>query len=164
MIKVVVLSDTHRNKNVIEQITKIAADAYIHCGDSELSYDDPVLQNIYTVRGNCDLDERFPLSKLIVVGDKRILVVHGHQHNVKSSLMSLHYLAQEQDANIVLFGHSHLYGAEMIENILFVNPGSPLYPRGGKRETYAIIEWDEQQLRVQFSDNTDEIVDEVLFF
>ena len=115
-----------------------------HCGDSELPFDDKLfLAWMNRVRGNCDFESKYPKEILHQLVGNTILAVHGHEHNVKSSLMELYYRAKEKDADIVLFGHSHLYGAEMKDGILFVNPGSTMQPRGGKDATYAVIEWNE---------------------
>ncbi|KXH87282.1 metallophosphoesterase [Sporosarcina sp. HYO08] len=148
-MKIIVLSDSHGDRQTIEAVAGLSADAIFHCGDSELGADDPVLKSMHVVRGNCDYDNNFPKSVIIDVKGKKVLAVHGHEHDVKRSLMNVYYSAKEQEADIVLFGHSHVYGAEMKDDILFVNPGSTLLPRGGNPATYAVIEWDET-LKVTF--------------
>ncbi len=152
------MSDSHGDKETVKAVSALPADAIFHCGDSELSYDDAVLHTMHRVRGNCDRDERFPSSVVVEVQGKKILAVHGHEHDVKRSLMGLYYSAKELDVDIVLFGHSHLYGAEMKEGILFLNPGSTMQPRGGKKATYAVVEWDEM-VRVLFKNRRHETVD-----
>lgn len=161
-MKIVVMSDSHRDKETVKEIAALSADAHFHCGDSELSFDHPVLKDMYKVQGNCDYQADFPLEVITSVQGKTILVVHGHLHNVKSSLMDLYYAAKEHQADIVLFGHSHLYGAEMKEGILFVNPGSTVLPRGGKVPTYAVIEWNEL-VSVEFKDMAHHVVDSATF-
>lgn len=157
-MKIIVMSDSHGDRDTIEMIAGEQGDAYFHCGDSELSYDDPIFQSMHKVRGNCDMDSSFPEAVEVTVGDRKIFAVHGHRHDVKRSLMTIFYDAQEKGANIALFGHSHLYGAEMREGILFVNPGSTLLPRGGNPPTYAVIEWD-KTIKVTFKNMDDEVVD-----
>jgi putative phosphoesterase len=157
-MKIVIMSDSHGDKETVKAVSTLFADATFHCGDSELSFDDPVLNTMYKVRGNCDRDTRFPASVVVEVQGKTVLAVHGHEHSVKHSLMGLYYYAQECEADVVLFGHSHLYGAEMKDGILFLNPGSTMQPRGGKVATYAVVEWDET-LRVTFKNKVHETVD-----
>lgn len=159
-MKIIVMSDSHRNKETVKTVSALHADAIFHCGDSELTVDDPVLQGMHIVRGNCDMDQRFPRSLVVEVGNKRVLIVHGHEHDCKRTLMPLYYAAQEQQADIVLFGHSHLYGAEMKDGILFLNPGSTLLPRGGNEATFAEIEWDET-IRITFKNLALETIDEI---
>lgn len=156
-MKIIVMSDSHGNYSTIEQVANKEADAYFHCGDSEIDANDPVFQSMYKVRGNCDAGEDFPKEVETSINGKKIWMVHGHNHNVKGSLMTIFYEAQEKDVDIVLFGHSHFYGAEMKDGILFVNPGSTLLPRGGNPATYAEIDLDEK-VTVTFKNMNDEIV------
>ena len=142
-MKLVVLSDSHGDTDTIREIASLQADAIFHCGDSELSANNPLLQGIHIVRGNCDHDQQLPAMVVQKAGDDTVLVVHGHEHDVKRSMLTLSYAAAEQQATIALFGHSHLYGAEMINEVLFVNPGSTTQPRGGKAATYAVIDIDD---------------------
>ncbi|WP_342505341.1 metallophosphoesterase [Sporosarcina sp. FSL K6-2383] len=158
-MKLVVMSDSHGDKETVKAVSALPADAIFHCGDSELSFDDPVLHNMHRVRGNCDYDRQFPSSVLVEVQGKKVLAVHGHEHDVRSSLMGLYYSAKELGADVVLFGHSHLCGAEMKDGILFLNPGSTVQPRGGKKATYAVVDWDET-VRVLFKNMLHETVDE----
>lgn len=161
-MKMIVMSDSHGDRETIEKIVALQADAHFHCGDSELAYTDEIFDEMYRVRGNCDMDAAFPEEVVAEVGAHKVLMVHGHRHNVKNSLMSVLYAAQEKGANIALFGHSHLYGAEIKEGILLVNPGSTLLPRGGNPATYAVIEWNEK-VTVTFKNMEDEIIDQVEF-
>lgn len=161
-MKIIVLSDSHGDTATIESIASLPADAMIHCGDSELSADHPALNGLHTVRGNCDRDSRLPVAVTITVGNNKILAVHGHEHGVKQSLLGLSYAAEEEQAKIVLFGHSHIYGAEMQDGVLFVNPGSTVQPRGGRPATYAVIEWD-NRCSVSFYNMQHELVDQAIF-
>lgn len=154
------MSDSHGDRETVAAVSALSADAIFHCGDSELQSDDPILRNMHVVRGNCDHDERFPSSLLVDVKGKSILVVHGHEHDVNRSLLGLYYSAKEISADVVLFGHTHLYGAELNGDVLFLNPGSTRSPRGGKEATYAIVEWDET-LRVTFKNMVHETVDTI---
>ncbi|CAM3107983.1 metallophosphoesterase [Filibacter tadaridae] len=157
-MKIIVMSDSHGDKETIKAVSLLQTDATFHCGDSELAFNDPVLSKVHKVRGNCDIDTRFPSSVVTSVNEKTVLAVHGHEHNVKQSLMALFYAAKECVADIVLFGHSHVYGAEVKDGILFVNPGSTMQPRGGNEPTYAVIEWDET-VRVTFKNLAHKTVD-----
>lgn len=159
-MKIAVMSDSHGDEETVKIVSSLSADAFFHCGDSELSFNNPVLSKMHKVRGNCDYDTEFPASILTSIGEKKIFVVHGHEHNVKKSLMKIYYSAIEKGADFVLFGHSHLYGAEIKDGILFVNPGSVLLPRGGKEPTYAVIEWD-QSVRVTFKNLSHNVIDQI---
>lgn len=160
MMKIIAMSDSHGDVETVKTIANLPADAHFHCGDSELSYDDSTLANMHKIRGNCDEDMTFTNNKKVQVGDINILIVHGHQHNVHASLMELYYFALENDAQVVLFGHTHLFGVEMKDGILFVNPGSTTQPRGGKERSYAIIEWGDK-LEVTFKNMSHEVIETI---
>lgn len=160
-MKIIVMSDSHGDKETVKAVSALPADALFHCGDSELLAEDPLLSGMHIVRGNCDRDAGFPKSLIVEVGGKRVLMVHGHEHDCKRTLLPLYYTAREHQADIVLFGHSHLYGAEMKDGILFLNPGSTLLPRAGNEPTFAEIEWDHDEAgyKISFKNLRLEIID-----
>jgi uncharacterized protein len=143
MSKILIVSDSHGSTELLNEIKEKHAsevDQMIHCGDSELSEDNESISGFTAVKGNCDFYGNFPEEALVEVDGYKILVVHGHLYSVKSSLLSLSYRAEETGANIVCFGHSHLLGAEKIQEVLFINPGSIMLPRGRRERTYVILE------------------------
>ncbi|SER88829.1 metallophosphoesterase family protein [Psychrobacillus sp. OK032] len=151
-MKILVMSDTHRDTEtmgrVLEHWTDV--DAVIHCGDSELAATYFESKPVHIVRGNCDFDDGFPEEVVIDLGNEKILVVHGHKHQVKTTLMPLKYRAEEVQASIVCFGHSHLIGAEYQKGVLYINPGSLHKPRGRKEKSYAIVEKMKHTWQVKF--------------
>lgn len=151
-MQVLVMSDTHGDSHVIEKVREFYpnVDAMIHCGDSELSFSHVALDGMKKVRGNCDADAAFPNELVFDAGDVTFFVTHGHLFNVKTSILSLSYRAKEVGAKIACFGHSHMLGAEMIDDVLFINPGSLLKPRGRKEKSFAIIEMTDEQFKVNF--------------
>lgn len=88
--------------------------------------------NAVCIKANGDISSFLPLKQVLNLEGKRILAVHGHIERVKWSMIRLNFLAQEDKADIVLFGHTHI---PIVENngILYVNPG---YAYGGQ---YAIV-------------------------
>lgn len=135
-MQILVMSDTHGDSNVIEKVRGFYpnVDAVIHCGDSELPFSHKALMGMKKVRGNCDIDKAFPDEIVFDLEDATIFVTHGHLFNVKTSILSLSYRAKEVNAQIACFGHSHVLGTEMIDDVLFLNPGSLLKPRGRKEK------------------------------
>ncbi|KAB7708593.1 YfcE family phosphodiesterase [Bacillus aerolatus] len=155
-MKVLVVSDSHGWSEILTELKERyekEVDVMVHCGDSELSDDDPAIAGYIVVRGNCDTEDEFPYDVVEGVGGRRIFVTHGHRYDVKLSLMKLKYKAQEYGADFVFFGHSHLLGAEKIDDAIFLNPGSITLPRGRREKTYAIVEVDKQQAAVRFFDD-----------
>lgn len=165
VMKLVVMSDTHGDAEVIERVKSYHPDArsVIHCGDSELPFAHPYLNGVERVRGNCDTDPNFLEELLFQVADERIYVTHGHLFDVKNSPMKLIYRAKEVGATIVCFGHSHVLGAEMIDGILFVNPGSLLKPRRIKEKTFMTITTTETHYIVDCYEDTNNLLDQMVF-
>lgn len=151
-MKILVMSDTHEDSNIIDDVKEHigSVDAIFHCGDSELDLHHSSLEGVHVVLGNCDMDSSIPIEVNISVKGTDIYMTHGHLFQVKSSLMSLTYRAKELNAQIVLFGHSHVLGAKMINGVLFLNPGSLKFPRGRKEKSYAIIEKSDSRWLVTF--------------
>ena len=95
---------------------------------------------IIAVKGNRDKGAMYPREKTLIVGEKKILVVHGHNHGIKWGLGKLYYKAKEVGAEIVVFGHTHRRLAEEKEGILFFNPGSITAPRDKLPPSYGLLE------------------------
>lgn len=142
MGKVLIVSDSHGLESELKELRRRHANEVglmIHCGDSELYADDEAINNFLVVRGNCDDEKQFQHDLIEDFAGMRFFVTHGHRYSVKKSLLGLLYRAEEENANIVCFGHSHVLGAEMVRNTLFVNPGSLRLPRGRTERTYCIL-------------------------
>jgi putative phosphoesterase len=153
-MKVLIISDSHGFTDELDAIKERHHDVehMIHCGDSELPHNHPSLYNFQAVRGNCDFDRALPNEIIKENGDVRFFITHGHLYNIKMSLLNLSYRAKEVRANIVCYGHSHLAGAESINNVIYMNPGSICLPRLRKEKTYIILEIENSQALIEFYD------------
>lgn len=130
-MKYLVVSDTHgftsRLLDIVDRHPDI--DRLLFLGDgytdfSALSAHAPHLITV-GVKGNCDPHLcPLPPLRILEVEKRRILLLHGHNHGVKTSLLSLKYAAKEMGADIVLFGHTHAFYREEIDGMYFFNPGS----------------------------------------
>lgn len=155
-MKMLVVSDNHGWDKIVADLKRRyehKVDLMVHCGDSEMAADDPILEGYAVVRGNCDNDSRLPNDLLEGVGDCRVLVTHGHRYNVKMTLTPLSLKAKEHGADFVCFGHSHTAAAEMVDGVLYINPGSIALPRGRREKTYAIVEVKKNATIVRFYDD-----------
>lgn len=154
-MKVLIVSDSHGLTKELQDLKERhdnEVDVMLHCGDSELVSTSSEMKGFSAVRGNCDYDSSYPNDMQISFGDYQILLTHGHLYNVKMSLMNLRYRAEEAGAKIVCFGHSHIAVAELIDNILFINPGSIRLPRMRREGTYAILEVMDKNANITFYD------------
>ncbi len=134
MIKALVMADTHGHKARIALAVKRFGDVdmILHLGD--YSRDADVIRGItkkpvYAVRGNCDISSDAEPELLLTFEGVRVLMTHGHRQNVKSSLLNLSLFALEREANVALFGHTHIPTEQFYENVLLFNPGSLGEPR-----------------------------------
>ena len=133
-MKVMVVSDTH-GARVLEICNIARADKEIthilHLGDyaSDAEQFAKLLpdKKVLGVRGNNDIFSRFPLERQCELCGKKMLLIHGHTYGVKTGLHKLAHRARELDAELVLFGHTHLKCDEAIDGIRFLNPSARGY-------------------------------------
>ena len=65
---------------------------------------------LYAVRGNCDwwMHADVPTERTVVLEGHKLLLTHGHLYGVKGDIGALAAHASRIDADIVLFGHTHV--------------------------------------------------------
>ena len=141
-MKILVMSDSHGAKNsILQAIEKESPDYILHLGDCDS--DCSVITSMYpniplrAVKGNSDPFSSRAETEGFMLEGKHFLMTHGHLFSVKSTLTRLMKYAHEQDADIVLYGHTHIPHKEKYKDTLIVNPGSIGY---GIPKKYAIIE------------------------
>lgn len=145
-MRIVVISDSH-NYVLDSQIERIKEhgkfDMLIHCGDkykdAEKFASKLNINKISNVPGNCDNISDKPLIIKEVIEGKNLIITHGHVHNVKAGIETIKEYAKEINADAVIYGHTHCAQNEIIDNILFFNPGSTIMPKYGK-ESFGILE------------------------
>ena len=147
------MSDSHGWEEELRMIVdrhKHEVDLLVHCGDSELSSEHPIIDELCIVRGNCDRDANFPDERLEKKGDIAIYITHGHLYNVKMTYVPLSYRAEEMEAKIVCFGHSHIAQTFELNGVVYINPGSIRLPRSPKEKTYCICEQNKNEICVTY--------------
>ena len=150
-----VISDTHGTDShrltgqTLEAVR--AADHVVHAGDftTEAVYDaiEAEAAGLTAVTGNNErpgLHDRLPAEATAEWAGYRILVVHGHRH----SDTALGMLARQEDADVVVVGHSHRPELGDIDGRLLVNPGSYADPRR-YRPAHAELDVDGGALRAR---------------
>lgn len=147
-MKLVVVSDNHGKQRPIEEIRQQHrnADAFFHCGDSELPAS--FLDGFVSVCGNNDYTMELPESRIVEIDGLRIFITHGHRYLYFGRLDMLISKARQENCQLVLYGHTHVFHAEMIDGIQLVNPGSVSHNRDGTRTSYAIVEYKEGKFNV----------------
>lgn len=165
-MKLLVVSDNHGDRHALVDLAakrEKEVDAMFHCGDSELPATDPLWQKFVVVQGNCDYDPGYQQKQVVEIGNERIFMTHGHLYQVNSGLMNLSLAGREENATIVLYGHTHRLGVEMNEGQLILNSGSISQPRGrfAPLKTYAIIEVSSDEFVVRYYNESHEEVTEL---
>ena len=147
MMKALVISDNHGDQRILEQVTQQwqdMVDLMIHCGDSEMAPTLPVMQQFQiAVLGNNDWGLAYPLEQTVVAGGQRVYTTHGHRYQVNSTLTPLMLKGQEQQADMVCYGHTHQLAVTVEDGMLMINPGSISLPRGQYAYlggTFAVVE------------------------
>jgi len=135
-VRVGVLSDTHRDDAAIRRaMRKLLAggrlDALCFLGDCASDLDvikaclPPAHQTpVYAVRGNNDVFAGLPDELTVSLGGKKLLLVHGHRQRVKMHRLSLLLHAEQREADVALFGHTHRPECGYERGILLLNPGA----------------------------------------
>ncbi len=141
-MRVGVFSDSHGDHEALDELLERmgALDAVCFLGDVARDAEHlrerlaamPNQPVLYAVRGNNDYYSTctLPWDLLIELGGVRIYMTHGHR---LVSLMNLAYKAQECEAQVALFGHTHQALCETVQGVLLLNPGSAgNFCRGGR--------------------------------
>lgn len=131
LMRAVVFSDIHnRTSYVIELIErhKDNTDLFIFLGDGNRDVDEALYIypniKIERVSGNCDFSSTYPSTKTISFAGKKILMTHGHPYYVKHGYSMIENEAEKNDADICLFGHTHIAYIEKINDVYYMNPGT----------------------------------------
>ena len=137
---ILVVSDSHGDVgNMRRAVELVRPRMLLHLGDgwrdAELLAERFPELPMEKVPGNCDYRRSEAAERLILLGDKRVLLCHGHTLGVKSDLGMVLRVALERGADAVLFGHTHRPFVDIRRGVVMLNPGSI----GGYRPTYGTL-------------------------
>jgi len=131
-MRIVVIADTHVNKleylpaKIIDAISTV--DLIIHAGDFtdiQLLEELKQLRDVEAVHGNMDskqLKSVLPIKKIVETKDKRIGITHGSgaPWGIEERVRKVF---ESDRIDIIVYGHSHRSQNEIVNDILFFNPG-----------------------------------------
>lgn len=153
MKKILILSDTHGNTDIIEQILDNESyDIAIHAGDYECDLKFIKKYFDYHVGGNNDFDSN-QKELFFEIENKKFYLAHGHQLGSYLDLDTKSYMEKylnQFDVDVLIHGHTHINKIWNFNNKFIVNPGSTTYPRGKTKSSYirAIIKDDKLQFEI----------------
>ncbi len=130
MYRIVVFSDTHHHLDyAISFLDNLSSyDMIIHLGDNvsdaekikKLYPDVPLI----AVCGYNDFHSRnAPVEREYVTGGVKLFFTHGHKYGVKFGYERIFFRAEELNAGVALFGHTHIPLCVRENGILLLNPG-----------------------------------------
>ena len=142
--KIGIISDTHGLLR--PEVLEILKDCkyILHAGDVNKDEILNVLRsmgNLYVVRGNNDKDwaENLRISLNFTIGGVKFFMVH----NKKDVTWDL------DDTQVVIFGHTHKYFEKIIDDRLWLNPGSCGRSRFGGEVTMAVMTVEDGRYQVE---------------
>lgn len=151
-MKLLIISDTHTDSitKLPVQISDEAkkADGVIHAGDvvgykviHDLLHINPI---VYAVKGNMDPalgDEYLPKKRVLTLEGVKMGIAHGEgsPYGLENRLL---YMFEEDNVDIIIYGHTHVPFWGMIGGVHLLNPGSPTNKRTEPFHTYAILTLD----------------------
>ena len=154
LTQIAVLSDTHIHSlaelpaGLIEVLQK--ADAIFHLGDfvrmELIEYLKSLNSNFYGVYGNHDpqyIKRMMPRAEMVEVNGKRMGLFHGYwfpfftKERIKA-------IFRKDKVDAIIYGHTHVIRNEIIDDILFFNPGSATAQWPAPWKTYGLLKIDEQ--------------------
>ncbi len=134
-IKVGIIADTHGwiRPEVLNALQD--CDYILHAGDfAEEQVLDQIrfLANLYVVRGNSDFwwADFLAEKQCFRIGELNFVLVHNR----------LRAGPEAEDANVVVYGHTHHYSAEIVNGTLWLNPGSCGISRYGEELSFVLME------------------------
>lgn len=144
-MKILALSDTHGKLDKALKVCDVVSDAdlVIHLGDHKSDGDEIAKAkgiDVIAVKGNCDGGYSENDYEIVSTPSGKILLIHGHMQNVKSTLQNLLCRTRELGCKAAVFGHTHKPCIEEVNGTYLINPGSLPLPADGGNGSYAVIE------------------------
>ena len=144
-MKIGIMSDSHGDRRAIDLAVERAGkvDLWLHAGDCvpDAAYLALVsAARVENVAGNTDWpDGKTPDEIVVEAAGHRIFLTHGHIYGVRSTLEMLVQAAREEQADIAVYGHTHV-AQDVSGEVYVLNPGSVARPRDEGRPSFMLAE------------------------
>ena len=104
-----------------------------------------------TALGNNDYGVQAPETLVFDFAERRFFLAHGHRFGLYGGYHNFLAAAKSADADVALFGHSHIPFLKTVDGVTLINPGSVARPRSKVGATFAVIECPENEpVKVKF--------------
>jgi putative phosphoesterase len=101
--------------------------------------------------------QSLPFQRDLVVDAERLLLVHGSPRRVVDVMeadtpeANVRQMIAGAEADLILFGHTHMPLDRTVDNVRLINPGAVGYPQGEESPArYALLTWDGGDWHVTF--------------
>ncbi|MGY5855980.1 MAG: YfcE family phosphodiesterase [Candidatus Thorarchaeota archaeon] len=91
----------------------------------------PPLPRSFIVVGNMDYGSQYNFHEQIQLDDFNVLLLHGTQLRPRGNIKQLWEIVQEIEADVAIHGHTHIASIDLLEDRLFLNPGTISGATGG---------------------------------
>jgi len=158
-MKIGVISDTHipaKAAKLPDELVKAlkGCDLIMHAGDLvELSVleDLEKITKVEAVYGNmasANVRATLPENKILRLCGKVICLMHGYGNpDNLIDILKKRFLSEKPD--IIVYGHSHRPTNELMDGVLFFNPGSCTDTVFASYRSYGIIEIDKDKIKAE---------------
>ena len=149
IVRLAVLTDTHGNGNAAAEALESTGpfDFFLHLGDGvedgrRLAHD--LGLNFMGVAGNEDFMSGEPERLAFEASGWRLFLIHGHQTDInpfqprdvfEEHLDALAWMAGREEAEVLLFGHTHKAMVQKRNGLIIGNPGE-MHPGSSQPPTF----------------------------
>ena len=150
-MRIGIISDTHNFLDPrIEEIFS-GVEHILHAGDvgsQALLRGLEAIAPVTAVLGNTDSSVDLNLTEAARIGQRKFLVHHiVNPHALTDDLKN--WIARVQP-DAVVFGHTHKLLSEIIDGVLFLNPGYAGKPKFGAERSVAVLHCSAQEMQAEY--------------
>jgi len=157
-MKILVFSDSHNHAYRIEKalLNETEVDLIIHLGDC--ISDIQSIQAKYPqfkyefIPGNRDYNYNIPEEIMLEVEGKNFFITHSSKYFTQINLNHFFEFTSNIDADVILYGHTHVAKKFVHDGILYLNPGCMSSPPNRGIKTYMVINIEDGQIDTKLVD------------
>lgn len=144
-MKIGITGDTHGSHQALRQVLHAVppVEYWFHTGDYSQDGRFLVTEShlpLLAVCGNTDPSVgKANVDEFITLAGQRIWLTHGYRYLHGNQVAELAWWARKLEADIVVFGHTHVPLVQWFGDVLLINPGSPILPRSEMGATFAVL-------------------------
>ena len=144
-MKIGLTGDTHGSMQAMRRVIAAAppVEQWLHTGDygrDALYLKAQTGLPVTSVAGNCDVgDSSVNPDEFVTIEGFNIWLLHGHRYLHGGDPQELVWWAHKLEADIVVFGHTHVPLVKWYGDVLLINPGSPAKPRSAEGATFGVL-------------------------